>query len=192
MNNGKYARQPRRRRRANRKKASFLLTSLILLLTLFIGGTTAFLIAKGNPVTNTFKPSRVASDVHETFKNNVKSNVTIANTGDTTAYIRAAIVVTWKDRLGGDVYPGTPTGYTMELNLTDWDEGPDGFYYYKHPVEPGKETNSLIISCTPGAYEPEGYALNVEILGSAIQSVPTSVVTSNWGVTVASDGTISK
>lgn len=192
MNNGKYARQPRRRRRSNRKKASFLLTSLILLLTLFIGGTTAFLIAKGNPVTNTFTPSRVASDVHETFKNNVKSNVTIANTGDTTAYIRAAIVVTWKDSLGGNVYPGTPTGYTMQLNLTDWVEGSDGFYYYKYPVEPRQETNPLIISCTPGTYEPEGYALNVEILGSAIQSVPTSVVTSNWGVTVASDGTISK
>ena len=192
MNNGKYARQPRRRRRANRKKASFLLTSLILLLTLFIGGTTAFLIAKGNPVTNTFKPSRVASDVHETFENNVKSNVKIANTGDTTAYIRAAIVVTWKDRLGGNVYPGAPTGYTMELNLTDWDEGPDGFYYYKYPVEPLQETKPLIFSCTPGTYEPEGYALNVEILGSTIQSVPTSVVTSNWGVTVASDGTISK
>ena len=192
MNNGKYARQPRRRRRANRKKASFLLTSLILLLTLFIGGTTAFLIAKGNPVTNTFQPSRVASDVHETFENNVKSNVKIANTGDTTAYIRAAIVVTWKDRLGGNVYPGTPTGYTMELNLTDWGKGPDGFYYYKHPVEPLQETKPLIFSCTPGTYEPEGYALNVEILGSAIQSVPTSVVTSNWGVTVASDGTISK
>lgn len=192
MNNGKYARQPRRRRRSNRKKASFLLTSLILLLTLVIGGTAAFLIAYDDPVENTFKPSRVATEVHETFSNNVKEKVKIYNSGDTTAYIRAAIVVTWKDGKGGNVYPGTPTGYTMLLNLTDWDEGPDGFYYYKYPVEPGQETNPLIISCTPGTYEPEGYALNVEILGSAIQSVPTSVVTSNWGVTVNSDGTISK
>ena len=191
MNNGKYARQPRRRRRANRKKASFLLTSLLLLLTLFIGGTTAFLIAKGNPVTNTFKPSRVASDVHETFVNNVKSNVTIANTGDTTAYIRAYINVTWQDA-SGNVYPGTPvsgTHYNMSLNLsetgeTGWIKIGD-FYYYTQPVEPGQETAVLINSCTPvEGQTPAGYGLNVEILGSAIQSVPISVVTSNWGVTV--------
>lgn len=191
MNNGKYARQPRRRRRSNRKKASFLLTSLILLLTLFIGGTTAFLIAKGNPVTNTFQPSRVASDVHETFENNVKSNVTIANTGDTTAYIRAAIVVTWQDA-AGNVYPGTPvsgTHYTISYGA-GWILK-DGFYYYTQPVEPGQETAVLINSCSPvEGQTPAGYGLNVEILGSAIQSVPTSVVKDNWHVTLDDNGYI--
>lgn len=192
MNNGKYARQPRRRRRSNRKKASFLLTSLILLLTLFIGGTTAFLIAKGNPVTNTFKPSRVASSVIEdAFNGTTKTNVKIRNSGDTTSYIRAAIVVTWQDA-SGNVYPGTPvsgTHYNMSLNLsetgeTGWIKIGD-FYYYTQPVEPGQETAVLINSCTPvEGQTPAGYGLNVEILGSAIQSVPISVVTSNWGVTV--------
>lgn len=185
MNNGKYARQPRRRRRANRKKASFLLTSLILLLTLFIGGTTAFLIAKGNPVTNTFTPSRVATEVHENFDNKVKKDVKIYNSGDTTAYIRAAIVVTWQDA-AGNVYPGTPvpdTHYTISYG-TGWILK-DGFYYYTQPVEPGQETAVLINSCSPiQGQTPAGYGLNVEILGSAIQSVPISVVTSNWGVTV--------
>ena len=191
MNNGKYARQPRRRRRSNRKKASFLLTSLILLLTLFIGGTTAFLIAKGNPVTNTFQPSRVASDVHETFENNVKSNVTIANTGDTTSYIRAAIVVTWQDA-NGNVYPGTPvagTHYNISYG-TGWILK-DGFYYYTQPVEPGQETAVLINSCSPvEGQTPAGYGLNVEILGSAIQSVPISVVKDNWHVTLDGNGYI--
>ena len=193
MNNGKYARQPRRRRRANRKKASFLLTSLILLLTLFIGGTTAFLIAKGNPVTNTFTPSRVASFVDESFVNNVKSNVKIQNTGDTTSYIRAAIVVTWQDA-AGNVYPATPRSgldYTMDMGSSDWSLHTDGFYYYKYPVEPGQKTNNLIDSCMYLANAPAGYGLNVEILGSAIQSVPISVVHDNWSVTVAADGTIS-
>ena len=193
MNNGKYARQPRRRRRANRKKASFLLTSLILLLTLFIGGTTAFLIAKGNPVTNTFTPSRVASFVDESFVNNVKSNVKIQNTGDNTSYIRAAIVVTWQDA-AGNVYPATPRSgldYTMDMGSSDWSLHTDGFYYYKYPVEPGQKTNNLIDSCMYLANAPAGYGLNVEILGSAIQSVPISVVHDNWSVTVAADGTIS-
>ena len=39
---------------------------------------------------------------------------------------------------------------------------------------------------------PDGYFLSVEIVASAIQAKPTSVVTSQWGVTVANDGTISK
>ena len=193
MNNGKYARQPRRRRRANRKKASFLLTSLILLLTLFIGGTTAFLIAKEDPVTNTFKPSKVATDVHETFDYKVKKNVKIYNSGDTTAYIRAAIVVTWQDA-AGNVYPATPRSgldYTMDMGSSDWSLHTDGFYYYKYPVEPGQKTNNLIDSCMYLANAPAGYGLNVEILGSAIQSVPISVVHDNWSVTVAADGTIS-
>lgn len=196
MNNGKYARQPRRRRRANRKKASFLLTSLILLLTLFIGGTTAFLIAKGNPVTNTFTPSRVASSVIENFVKygTEKKDVSIRNSGDTTSYIRAYINITWQDN-DGNVYPATPvagTDYSIELNLTDdgWFKKGD-FYYFKSPVEPGKDTAILIKSCTYLGNAPAGYGLNVEILGSAIQSVPISVVHDNWSVTVAADGTIS-
>lgn len=192
MNNGKYARQPRRRRRSNRKKASFLLTSLILLLTLFIGGTTAFLIAKGNPVTNTFQPSRVASSVIEdAFNGTTKTNVKIRNSGDTTSYIRAAIVVTWQDA-AGNVYPGTPvpdTHYTISYG-TGWILK-DGFYYYTQPVEPGQETAVLINSCSPvEGQTPAGYGLNVEILGSAIQSVPTSVVKDNWHVTLDDNGYI--
>ena len=195
MNNGKYARQPRRRRRANRKKASFLLTSLILLLTLFIGGTTAFLIAKGNPVTNTFTPSRVASSVIEDpFYGTTKTNVKIENSGDTTSYIRAAIVVTWQDA-NGNVYPATPqsgSDYTMDMGSSNWSLHADGFYYYKYPVEPGQKTDNLINRCSPiQGQTPAGYGLNVEILGSAIQSVPISVVHDNWSVTVAADGTIS-
>ena len=195
MNNGKYSRQPRCRRRSNRKKASFLLTSLILLLTLFIGGTTAFLIAKEDPVTNTFTPSRVASTVIEdTFNGTTKTNVKVRNSGDTTSYIRAAIVVTWQDA-AGNVYPGTPvagTHYTMNLNLSKngWIQIGD-FYYYAKPVEPGQATDVLISSCSPVAGQtPAGYGLNVEILGSAIQSVPTSVVTSNWHVTLDGNGNI--
>ena len=188
MNNGKYARQPRRRRRSNRKKASFLLTSLILLLTLFIGGTTAFLIAKEDPVTNTFTPSRVASSVNETFVKygTEKKDVSIHNSGDTTSYIRAYINITWQDD-DGNVYPATPVAgsdYSIELNPNNtWLKKGD-FYYFKSPVEPAKDTDVLIKSCTYLANAPAGYGLNVEILGSAIQSVPINVVQDNWHVTV--------
>ena len=176
-----------RRNGHNRTKASALLTSLTVLLCFAVVYSVAFLIAKGVPITNIFRPTVVATKVEETFVNNVKTNVSVQNTGNTDAFIRAAIVVTWKDA-DGNVYAGQPekgTHYTMDLNLDDWFLGADGFYYCKTPVKPDEFTPVLINSCSPvEGQTPEGYGLNVEILGSGIQSVPTSVVENAWGVSV--------
>lgn len=188
MYQGKYAKRTKySKRRANRRKATVLLFSLVLLIVLLVGTTTAFLIASDGPITNIFNSSKVTCQVNETFENDVKTNVTISNTGDTEAYIRAAIVVTWKDTENGNVYGSVPvkdTDYTIALNLTDWIEGKDGFYYYKHPVAPSGQTDSmttaLITECKDLGNAPSGYGLNVEILGSAIQSVPVSVVNEKW------------
>lgn len=188
MYQGKHVKRAKySKRRSNGRKANVLLTSLVLLIVLLVGTTIAFLIASDGPITNIFKPSQVSCKVNETFENDVKTNVTISNTGDTEAYIRAAIVVTWKDAEDGNVYGVLPvkgTDYTMELNLEDWIEGSDGYYYYKHPVAPRAEngvTSALITSCTVmQGKTPAGYGLNVEILGSAIQSVPVSVINEKW------------
>ena len=151
-----------------------LLTTLVLLLTCLVGTTVAYLIMKTNQVTNTFQPARVTCEVNESFENNVKSDVTIKNTGTTEAYIRATFVVTWKDKENGNVYGRKPvagTDYEITLNEVDWIEGNDGYYYYKNPVAPGNSTSALINSCSPVAGNtPAGYGLNVEILGSAIQA----------------------
>ena len=176
------------KRRANKGKATVLLTSLSLLIVLLVGTTTAFLIASDGPIANIFKSSQVSCEVNEDpFDGTTKTNVTISNTGDTEAYIRAAIVVTWKDAENGNIYGATPiagTDYTIELNLEDWIEGSDGYYYYKHPVAPKNQngvTTALITSCSViQSKTPAGYGLNVEILGSAIQSVPVSVVNDKW------------
>lgn len=184
MYQGKHLNKNKRRRRRNKQKATMLLTSLVLLFTLLIGGTVAFMIATDDSAKNVFMDSTVSCEVHENFSGNVKSNVTIKNTGDTAAYIRAAIVVTWKDAENGNVYGSVPvkdSDYEIELNLGDWIDGKDGFYYYKYPVAPNASTEALINSCSPVSDKtPEGYGLNVEILGSAIQSVPVSVVNEKW------------
>lgn len=179
------------------KNAAMLVPALVLLLTLSVGGTVAFLVAKGTPVRNEFTPSTVSCQVIEEFNDEVKTDVAIQNTGDTEAYIRAAIVVTWKAAEGENIYAVKPkenVDYTITLNTADWVLGRDGFYYHKKPVAMGKKTQVLIETCSPvGGKVPAGYELNVEILGSAIQSVPTSVVTSVWssGVSgVTADGTL--
>ena len=186
MYQGKHVKRTKySKRRANKRKATVLLSSLALILALFVGVTTAFLIAKEGSVTNTFKSSHVACQVNEeSFNGTTKTNVTISNTGDTEAYIRAAIVVTWKDGENGNVYAGKPVAgedYTISLNENDWIEGSDGYYYYKKPVAPGTSTAVLIESCRAVTeHVPAGYGLNVEILSSAIQSVPEAVVNAKW------------
>ena len=175
-----------------------LLTSLVLVLVCAVGAAVAYLVDTTSEVVNTFDPAKVSCEVTETFENDVKTDVAIKNTSDIEAYIRAAIIVTWKNAENGNVYGGMPVkdvDYTISLNGTDWFQGTDGYYYHKKPVPPESQdgrTEVLIYSCSPiAAKTPEGYGLNVEILGSAIQCVPAYVVEQNWKVvTVSDDGTL--
>lgn len=190
MYQGKHVKRTKySKKRENRRKATVLLSSLALLIVLLVGTTTAFLIASDGPITNIFNSSKVTCQVNEeSFNGTTKTNVTISNTGDTEAYIRAAIVVTWKDAENGNVYGSKPvegTDYTIVMNENDWFLGNDGCWYYKAPVAPkdqtGSVTTALITYCTViRENAPAGYGLNVEILGSAIQSVPVSVVNEKW------------
>ena len=171
------------------KKSIALLVSLILVLSVTIGVSLAYLVATSGSVENTFSPSRVTTEVNETFDGNVKTNVSIKNTGDTTAYIRAAVVVTWQDE-NGNVHGTVPANgdYEITYNLYDqtnpvgkWELGTDGFYYWTSPVAPDATTGVLITEAKPLKAAPaEGYTLCIEILGSGIQSVPTTVIVENW------------
>lgn len=170
------------------KKTILLLASLLLLVSVGVGTTAAYLIAGGgisNTVKNTFDPSTVSCEVNETFKNNTKSNVYITNTGDTDAYIRAAVVVTWRDAKGhiSAIAPVAGTDYQLPTP-TGWKKGGDGYYYHTTVVSVGAKTEPLIESLTPLTSGPKGTTLHVEIIASAIQSTPTDAVTIAWGVTL--------
>ena len=80
---------------------------------------------------------------------------------------------------------GTDYSITFAKN-TNWIRGADGYYYYKLPVDPQVSTGVLIEECKlqNNASVPDGYHLSVEIVASAIQSAPDSVVQSMWHVTV--------
>ena len=176
----------------NRKKGILLLAAAMLILVCGVGGTLAYLATQTGQVQNTFEPAYVTSKVNETFKNNVKSKVTITNTGNVSAYIRAAIVVTWKDAAGNTTLPEKPeldTDYTMQLNKTDWTEV-GGYYYYNKSVAADASTTNLIVRCEPNKSYPDGRKLCVEVIGSAIQAEPANAVTEAWGVTI-SNGSVS-
>lgn len=183
--------------RWNKSKA--ILVSLLLITCVTVGGTLAYIVADSKPVENTFTPSVVTTEVMEdvTTVPGTKSDVKIKNTGDTTAYIRAAVVVTWQDE-AGNVYGQKPVegeDYNINWTKNGWAEGDDGFYYYLSSVAAGGETKVLFTDCTPvEGRAPEGYSLAVEILGSGIQSVPDTAVEEAWfnaKVTVdANNGTL--
>lgn len=194
-------------------KKFIVVTALALLLFVTVGSTLAYIFTKTEPVENKFDPSKVSCAVVENGNDPVssgnvpvssKTNVQIKNTGDTDAYIRVAVVVNWMSADGTRVWATKPvegTEYTISYATnTGWVKGSDGYWYYTKSVPPtggSNLTGILIEMATQKIDGPKGtdgtqYHLSIEIVASAIQAKPTSVVTSQWGVTVANDGTISK
>lgn len=164
------------------KRSGILLAAVIVLLAGAVGGTWAFLVAQSEPVQNNFTYAHVRCTINEKFENDVKSDVRIQNTGDISAYIRARIVVTWKDT-SGNVSAAVPvenTDYTIAFNTTDWKQQ-DGYWYCNTAVDAKDFTPVLITKCEKTGNAPDGYDLSVEILADAIQSEPASAVTDAWG-----------
>lgn len=197
MYNEKHAKKSR----FKSKKTLTLLVALLVIFTVSVGSTLAFLITQTGPVVNTFTPGEIKGNVIETFDGETKKDVHIKidSNSDVSAYVRALVVVSWKDEKG-NVYGKKPVAdvdYSMDWGLDDnWFSVGDGYYYYKKPIGPGESSNDttkLIDSCTQlKACENSNYNLNVDIIAEAVQAEPKDAVEDAWGVTVRSDGTISK
>ena len=191
-------------KRVMKTKKPVALVAILVLLCCAVAGTVAYLVTSTGPVTNTFTPASVTTEVEETFDGTTKSDVRIKNTGNIDAYIRAAVIVNWADAQGN--VSGTPvkdSDYVMDLNIdtgtttnAPWFKGSDGYYYCKTAVKSVKQdtkdcyTPVLIKSCikATSAQAPAGYDLQVTILADGIQSVPADAVQQAWGVTVDSSG----
>lgn len=187
---------------SKRKRILPVLLAVTFVLAVTVATVYAYLSASTNTVTNSFSADvDPVLSITETFKDNVKSNVAVQveKAGETTytVYVRAAIVVTWKDASGNVLAtkPVSPTDYTITLNDTNWFLHTDGYYYCKSPVQSGNATPVLITTCAPvEGKTPEGYGLNVEIIAQAVQAKGTTdddgtpAVTDAWGVTVGGNG----
>ena len=202
-NNGKRYVSPLRQRRLKHRKRHVLTIALVSVICCIISGLTlAYVFTHTDPLENTFDPSKVSCEVLEgedghTFDGETKTNVKIQNTGETDAYIRAAVVVTWMSEDKKTVTASVPQeGEGKDYSITyatnsGWLKGADGFWYYTSPVAVDGNTEVLISDChlLDTATIPEGFYLSVEIVASAIQSTPESVVTDQWSSGVASVGT---
>ena len=194
-------RAPRKNRRFRWNRQFVLLVSILALLVGIVGSSLAYLITQTGSVENTFQPSKVTCEIQEDFRQggSEKKNVQVKNTGDTDAYIRAYIVVTWTDDDGNIVAQKPVAGVDYSLVIptnTGWFKGSDGFYYYASSVAPNGQTGTLIKSCVPVGENAQKYKLTVDIIADAVQSKGESAdgkpVEIAWEVTVNPDGTISK
>lgn len=195
MYNPKHSTPRRPGRPLSSRKALFALVSVLVLVFAAVGVTVAYLQTQTEPLENQFTPAKVSCKVEETFEDNVKSNVTIQNTGDTDAFIRVAVVATWvqtdENSSVTSVYAQQPVaGTDYTLTLADdvnekWLKDSNGFYYYKDAVQPNEVTAVLIEECKPiEGKAPAGYTLAVEIVASAIQASPETVAEEYWHISV--------
>lgn len=198
---GKYVRRsPKRLQRRSQRRFVTMLVSLLLVLGLAVGGTLAFIISKTDEKTNTFIPAQMSCDVIEEFDGTIKSNVAVKNTGETNAYIRAAVNVAWmKDESTSEQTvsakaPQIDIDYELIFYVNNgWIKGADGYWYFQTPIAPNASTAELIRECKQliGANVPQGYHLSVEIVASAIQSSPAAVVVEKWNVTLEGNRIVS-
>lgn len=169
-----------------KRKHLILLVSLVLIFTLAVGGTLAYIATHTSEVINTFTPAKTEVNIDEDFQDEtVKSNVKVENTGNIPAYVRAKIVITWKDK-DGNVLAQKPADadYTMEFpSPSNWVQHSDGYYYYTKVLNPEDKTTNLIDRCVAHTKNGE-YDLSVEILAQSVQAEPADVIEKTWKVSI--------
>ena len=191
-----YSRKPKR------SIKPFLIAFCVCILACAaVSGSLAWLTSTPEQVVNSFTPGVVTIQVDEKFDGSTKSNVRIKNTGNVPAYIRVALIPAWVDDEGNIAAKPASLKLNDDCNIAwgkvgngyedDWFIGSDGFYYCKTVIEPGKSTPILIKSCTVKGEEHE-YDFELQVIASAVQSLPTSTVETVWPEVVCTDGTLAK
>lgn len=161
----------------------FIALAVVVAVATFVS---AKYIKRTEEVDNNFTPAVSENPtVIEDFDGKVKENVyfTVGDEGYP-VYVRAAIIITWKDE-NGIIYfldPEKGIDYLIDLNLSNDDTGwvyikadendPYGYYYYQEPVKSGGKTDVLINSCEQiKKCSIDGYTLSVEIIVQTVQAV---------------------
>ena len=166
-------------------KIKLLIAAVALMLLVSVTGTVAYLVSISSPADNVFTPAKVSCQVEEAAENETTKTVTVKNTGNTTAFIRVAVIANRTDSQGGiySVAPQLGTDYNITLG-SDWMTGSDGFYYYTKAVSPNTSTASALTIVTSDTQNFEGYELSINLLASAVQSEPETTPEEAWNTEV--------
>lgn len=176
-----------RRRKRRRENIFLVLLCLFIMLCCGAGAIWAYSFLTTQEIENTFKESEVKVEVKETFSNDVKSNVSVMNTGKTTdpisppVFVRVKLLPYWYEP-NEDQIAGIQAWKPEFTPGTDWFLK-DGYYYYKKSIAPGETTSNLISSITLKK-DTNGNRQVLEIVAEGIQAIPEKAAKEAWGVTV--------
>lgn len=191
----------------NPRKRSISRLSVVLLWIalagMTVGSAVAYLSHSGGSVENKLKVAEPTNPlIQEEMNGTLKSDVMV-NVGSPgyAVYVRAAVVVTWKDA-SGNVLSETPVegeknDYTIQMNKVDWFES-GGFWYCRTMVPSGESSPVLIVSCSQVKEKGE-YSLSVDIITQTVQALGTTdknddpaiseipAVQDAWGIKVSTE-----
>ena len=190
----------KRRRRYQRLRTSnknyiYVLVAAVAVIIAGTAGATLAYLSHQSGLTNQFQIAEVSTKIDEDFiGGDTKKDVSVKNTGDVPAYIRAAVIIGWEDAAGNPLIdeeaPKVNEDYTMTMNRNSssaegkWVLASDGYYYYTMPVEGGEKTENLINKCEDikfGDHKAAGKYLVVDIAAQSIQAEPDAAVLDAWG-----------
>ena len=171
------------------KKTVAVMAAVALLLALAVGGTVAYIAATDSSIANQFLPAKVACEVvTKTDANGDVKEISVKNTGNIDAFIRAAIVVNWMDGDGNvrGTAPVEGTDYALTVNTGSWIPVGDFYYYDQSVPEKTPIEEALVASygLMTGVTAPDGYTLTVEVVAEAIQAEGVRKIVNDQGVEV--------
>lgn len=176
-------------------KKRFLVFALLVILLSIIAGTTLTYYTATDTATNVITSSGVDIELVETTEDGEPfANVAGIMPGTTVskivkvrnkqadAYVRVSCEV---EATGADGKPldlsKIPNGdkaIVMDLNLTDWALGEDGYYYYKYPLEAGDITEPLFTEVS----------FDAENMGNEFQNAKLTITVQAQATQVAHNG----
>ncbi len=205
-------------KRINLRFLAGLTTIQLILIVVFLscGATLAFLTATES-VTNRFilaeptitvKESNVSNPDSVEWGPNSKNVQIVVSSAHGSVYVKTALILSAKDS-AGNAYP-LNTGILSAPDITtgqlsagdftlyfnpDWENDwffKNGYFYYKHILMPGEETNVLLKGITltnntdPMKAKYQNLTVQADILASSIQAKNSAVTA--WGVSLDADG----
>ena len=156
-----------------RKRVFAVAFSLLLAAVIFTGASFSFLKMNSGPVQNTFSKGTVGAEIAEVFTNNVKSSITVKNTGDSPAYVRVRLVSYWQNSDGTIAAQSSPT---ISITIaSDWKRLGE-YYYYTKPVSGDSVTSNLLGDSIQLAENQV-----IDVIAEVVQATPDEAVKNLWG-----------
>lgn len=183
------------------KNKKLILAAVLLLAAALCGTAVAYMFKVSQQQKNSFIPAQVDCSVAEKLSDNQKTEITIENTGNITAYLRLRLVTYWvnTDGEGKEYIVAKPSASldSVQYNKSLWLKGSDDTYYYRQPVKAsdgisnGHFTQNLLKSPIPLQYDDEdGSRQVIVVFAEAIQAQPAKAVEESWDIELESDGSI--